>query len=64
MGNKSKCGYCLGGYCLSIDCRFVELRTSVAEGWNGGKTWAGTKCREYLRGHFRYAKERAAQRKP
>lgn len=56
LGSATKCGYCFGGHCASADCRLVELRTSSVEGWNGGKVWAGKKCREYLRGHFRYVK--------
>lgn len=54
LGSRIKCGYCLGGHCESVDVRLVELRTSPSARWDGGKTWAGKKCREYLRGHFRY----------
>lgn len=53
-----RCRYCLGGYCQNEDVRAVELRTRPGGKWDGGESTAGAKCREYLRGHFRYIKPR------
>lgn len=49
-----RCRYCYGGHCKDEDVRPVELRTRPGGKWDGGTTTAGRKCREYLRGHFRY----------
>lgn len=54
-----QCRYCLGGYCENQDVRSVELRTAVGGKWDGGTTRAGAKCREYLRGHFKFIKEKS-----
>ena len=51
-----RCRYCYGGYCNDDDVRLVELRTRPGGTWNGGISRVGKKCREYLRGHFRYVK--------
>lgn len=55
---NERCRYCLGGYCKHEDVRLVELRTVPgSRKWDGGTTTAGKKCRIYLRGHIRFAKE-------
>lgn len=56
---QRKCGYCFGGYCANQDVRPVQLRTAVGGKWDAEKTSAGTKCREYLRGHFKFIKEKS-----
>ena len=55
----AKFGYCFGGYCENRDVRAVQLRTQVAGKWDAEKTTAGDKCREYLRGHFKFIKEKS-----
>lgn len=50
----SRCRYCYGGYCANEDVRAVQLRTKPGGKWDAEKTTAGKKCREYLRGHFKF----------
>jgi hypothetical protein len=52
----SRCRYCFGGYCQNEDVRAVQLRTKPGGKWDAEKTTAGLKCREYLRGHFKFIK--------
>lgn len=54
------CRYCYGGYCQNENVRHVMLRSRIGGPWDSGTSWVGTKCRRYLRGHFKYIVERDA----